>query len=261
MKNTKNKSTRTRETQNKQKTHDIRLRNTQNNCPKMMKHRGVVYREKTANFKAKPLRVISIRVSEEDAEFLKSLPNASELIREAIDEERRKQRILESKGLPSEMVPEIAQAFINYIIEMFQEDRWDLQTYTEALSGPLFDIAELTLICPNPYYPEMRSLPSWNTLDNINEVLQSKEAKQFIMKIKAKVYYKGALEQYHINENVEPLDADELEIVRKIYDEAKTMLADAYRKTFHKLPPNDWHLTIIDGRPNHEHARLHYKLP
>jgi hypothetical protein len=99
MKNTKNKSTRSCEPKNKQKTHDIRLRITQNDCPKMMKHRVVVYREKTATFKAKPLKVISIRVTEEDAEFLKSLPNASELLRKAIDEEKRRQSKLESKGL------------------------------------------------------------------------------------------------------------------------------------------------------------------
>jgi hypothetical protein len=41
---------------------------------------------------------------------------------------------------------------------------------------------------------------------------------------------------------VKPLDADELETVRKIYDEVKILLGNAYHKTFHKLPSDDRHL-------------------
>lgn len=86
--------------------------------------------------------------------------------------------------------------------------------------------------------------------------MQSKEAKAFIQQIKDKVI------QHHNDKTINiSLDADELEIVRKIYDEAKILLGNAYRKTFHKLPPDDWHLTIVDGRQDREHARLRYKLP
>jgi hypothetical protein len=258
MENTKNKSTRSCETKNNQTTHDIRLRNTQNRCPKMMNHRVVVYREKTANFKAKPLRVISIRVSDEDAEFLKSLPNASEFLRKAIDEEKRRQAKLESKGLPLEIVSEIAQAYTNHEIQLLQDDKWDLEWHSERLSDSLFDISQLTLDCPDPYSLNKESivLPESMYLDEICEGLQSKEAKAFIQKIRDKVI------QHHNDKTINiSLDADELETIRKIYDEAKIMLAEAYRKTFHKLPPDDWHLTIIDGRQYRDHDRLRYKLP
>lgn len=261
MKNTKNKSTRSREPKNKQKTHDIRLRNTQNSCPKMMKHRVVVYREKTANFKAKPLRVISIRVSDEDAEFLKSLPNASEVLRKAIDEERRKQRMLEAKGLPSEIVTEIAHAYVDHVIQWMQKGDFELQAYTETLSSSLFDIAQLTLDCPSPYSSnkELACLPGSMWLDEVCEELQSKESKAFIQRIKNKIEYGDPFGERRTK--VTPLDADELETVRKIYDEAKILLHEAYRKTFHKLPPDDWHLTIVDGRQYRDHDRLRYKLP
>ncbi len=218
----------------------------------MMKHKLVVYREKTANFKTKPLRVISIRVSDEDAEFLKSLPNASEFLRKAIDEEKRKQCMLESKGLPSEIVHEIAHAYTELSIRYLQKDDYDLKWHNETLSQALYNIAQLTLDCPNPHHPNSLSYPY---LDEIVEKLQSKEAKAFIEGIGEKVVYNGPKIE------VKPLDADELETVRKIYDEAKMLLEKAYRKTFHKLPPEDWYLTITDGRGYHEHDRLRYKLP
>jgi hypothetical protein len=260
MKNTKNKSTRIRETKNKQKTHDIRLRNTQNNCPKMMKHRVVIYRERTANFKAKPLRVISIRVSEEDAEFLKSLPNASDVLRKAIDEERRNQRMLSEKGLPVEIVSEIAHAYVDSEIEWMEKGDFDLRTYTETLSSTLLDIAQLTLDCPDPFSKnkEVPFIPGSMSLDEFCEELQSKEAKAFIQRIKSKIEYGDPFGERRTK--VTPLDADELETVRKIFDEAKELLQEGYRKTFHKHPPNDWHLTIIDNLHG-EHVKLHYKLP
>lgn len=225
-----------------------------------MKHRVVVYRERTANFKSKPLRVISIRVSDEDAEFLKSLPNASEFLRKAIEAEKRRQCMLESKGLPLEIVNEIAQAYTKHEIQLLQEDRYDLQWHNERLSDSLFDIAQLTLDCPDPYHPN-NPMPCFSSyyLDEISEDLQSKEAKAFIQRIKNKVIHEGPFGER--KNKVTPLDADELETVRKIYDEAKILLEKAYRKTFHKLPPDDWHLTIIDGRQNREHDRLRYKLP
>ncbi|GEM_PF-6495723 len=208
--------------------------------------------------KAKPMRVISIRVSEEDAEFLKSLPNASELIRKAIDEEKRKQRMLSEKGLPLEIVSEIAQAYTKHKIEWLQDDNLDQKAHSETLSSPLLDIAQLTLDCPNPYSSnkELACLPESMSLDEFCEELQSKEAKAFIQRIKDKII------QHHNDKTINiSLDADELETVRKIFDEAKMLLQEGYRKTFHKLPPDDWHLTIIDGRAFHDHNRLRYKLP
>ena len=96
----------------------------------------VIYREKTADFKSKPLRVKSIRVSEEDAEFLDSLPNASEFLRKAINEEKRKQLALNSKGLPLEMVHEIAEAFVECEIRWMQKDDVNLHRQNESLSNP-----------------------------------------------------------------------------------------------------------------------------
>jgi hypothetical protein len=141
-------------------------------------------------------------------------------------------------------------------------DTWDMQTYTESLSSPLFDIAQLTLDCPNPYSSnkELACLPESMILDEFCEELQSKEAKAFIQMIKSKIEY-GDFPFGDRRTKVTPLDADELETVRKIYDEAKMLLQEGDRKTFHKLPPEDWHLTIIDGRQGCEHARLRYKLP
>jgi hypothetical protein len=99
--------------------------------------------------------------------------------------------------------------------------------------------------------------PIETELDDILDSLYSKEVKAFVQKIKDKVI------QHHIDKAVSiSLDLDELEIVHKIYDEAKMMLEKAYRKTFHKLTSEDWHLTIIDGnRQVREHDRLRYKLP
>jgi hypothetical protein len=226
-----------------------------------MEHKGKVYREKTAIFKDKPLRVISIRVSDEDAEFLKSLPNASEFIREAIAEGKRRQAKLESKGLPSEIVSEIAQAYTKHQIQWLQDDNYDLQCHSEGLSGPLFEIAQLTLDCPNPFSSNKESvaLPESMYLNEVCENLQSEEAKSFIQRIKNKKVYSGPFGERKTE--IIPLDADELETVRKIYDEAKMLLEKGYRKTFHKLPPEDWHLTIIDGRQERKHVRLRYKLP
>jgi len=39
------------------------------------------------------------------------------------------------------------------------------------------------------------------------------------------------------------LDVDELVAASKLYDEAKALLENACRKRFHKLPPDNWHLT------------------
>ena len=88
------------------------------------------------------------------------------------------------------------------------------------------------------------------------EKLHSKESKAFVQKI-GEISNKLLDDQlYPVNEikpatsETKPLDEDELETIRKIYDEAKIMLEQAYRKTFHKLPPNDWHLTITDTNAN-----------
>jgi hypothetical protein len=256
MKNTNDQSTRTCESSNNKKPQHTRLRNTQ--PPKMMKHRVVVFREKIANFKEKPLQVISLRVSEEDAEFLSSLPNKSEFLREAIAVEKQRQAMLSSKGLPLEIVSEIAQAYTNHEIQRFQDERYDLNWHNERLSDPLFEIACLTLDCPSPYSSnkEVAAFPESMFLDEICEDLHSKEAKAFIQTIKAKVV------QHHHDKTVNvSLHTDELETVRKIYNEAKIMLEKAYRRTFHKLPPDDWHLTIVDGRQYRERTRLRYKLP
>ena len=252
--------TRTRELNKQQNPLHTRLRNTQK-TPRMMTHRIIVYREKTASLKGKPLQVISIRVSEEDAEFLRPLPNASEFIREVIQAEKLKQAMLSSKGLPLEIVDEIAQAYTKHYIEWIKKDDYDLERYTESLSESLFDIATLTLDCPNPHYPNIRALPSWNELDNLYEELQSNEAKSFIMKIKNKIYEKGAFGQDKLKESIELLISDEIETIHKIYDQAKSLLENAYRKTFHKLPPADWYLTTTDGRQGREHTKLRYKLP
>ena len=236
---------------------DLRLRNTTHKKPpKLLKHRVVVYREKTANFKDKPLRVISIRVSEEDAEFLHSMPNASEFLREAIATEKRKQATLETKGLPSEIINEIAQEYTNYQIQLLQSDKYDLDWHNERLSDSLFNIAQLTLRCPNPYYPNSIAYPSPIELETVIESLQSKEAKAFIQRIHDLIIHR-----HDDVSTIKPLDEDEYATLRKIFDEARLLIEKAYRKTFHKLPPDDWHLTTIDGRANRDHERLRYKLP
>jgi hypothetical protein len=258
MKQTNNNLTRKRELNDDEPTRNLRLRNTTpKKFPKMMKHRVVVYREKTATFKDKPLKVISIRVSEEDAEFLHSLPNASEFLRDAIATEKRKQATLETKGLPSEIINEIAQAYTNYDIDLLHSDKWDLDWHNEHLSDSLFNIAQLTLRFPNPLRQDgsiMYPLPS--ELEQVIEELQSKEAKAFIQRI-----YDIIIHRHDDVSTIKPLDEDEYAIIRKIFDEAKLLLEKEYRKTFHKLPPDDWHLTTTDGRQKREHDRLRYKLP
>jgi hypothetical protein len=49
--------------------------------------------------------------------------------------------------------------------------------------------------------------------------------------------------------------------MHKIYDGAKTLQEKAYRKTFYKHTPQDWHVTVVDGRSFSEYDQLSYKLP
>ena len=200
--------------------------------------------------------VFSLRLEEEDIEFLRSLPNASEFIRQSITEEKRKHRTLDSKGLPFEIIHEIAEAFTKWTIENFRNDDWDLETQTSHLSTPLFNISALTLTCQNPYIQnESIVIPS---LEPDHLEVQSAEAKAFIQKLNSKIETNGF--DYCGAKIKEPLNEDELETVRKIYDEAKMLLEQGYRKVFHKLPTADWHLTIYDGRNGNE-GRLRYQLP
>jgi hypothetical protein len=215
----------------------------------------VIFRQVSHALKERPKIVFSMRLSEEDIDFLHSIPNASEFIRCAIEEEKRKQRMLEAKGLPFEIIHEIADTVLKTRLQDFKDERLDLDWHTKRLSDPLFTIAKLTLKCPDPYSSSAESitLPSF---DDLIEELQSKEAKAFIQKLKDKVEYDD-----FIVSTIKPLDEDELETVRKIYGETKMLLEQAYRKTFHKLPPDEWYLTIIDGRSYDLKGRIRYQVP
>jgi hypothetical protein len=132
----------------------------------------------------------------------------------------------------------------------------DLETVNQTLSGPLYRIAQLTLNCPDVFSPSYIGYPIIYSLEDLIEELHSKEAKAFIRKIKDKVV------QHYDDKTLEiSLDADELETVRKIYDEARILIEKGYRNVFHKLPPDDWYLTIADERGFNKHVRLSYKLP
>jgi len=217
----------------------------------------VILREVSRASNSKAKVVFSLRLEEDDVEFLRLQPNASEFIRLAINEEKRKQRMLGSKNVPFEAIHEIAEQFTKNTIERFYEDlgNWNLQTHTEHLSSPLFKIAQLTLKCPNPFHETEEPIAPIYELETLRDELQSKEAKAFIQTIRDKIEdSSNSVNAYELK----PLTEDEIETVRKIYDEAKMLLEQGYRKAFHKLPPADWHLTIYDGRNN---GRLRYKLP
>jgi hypothetical protein len=228
----------------------------------------VILREVSKSLKNKAKVVFSLRLEEDDVEFLRTLPNASEFIRQAVETEKRNQRMLETKGIPFEIIHEIAEHFTKKKIEDLNDkelDNWNLQMHTDYLSHPLYRIAELTLTCPNAYFPGRdEPLIPVSTLDGLIEDLQSKEAKGFIQRIRDKIktnpnpFNPASYDPFNPVSSVEPLDDDELETIRKIYDEAKMLLEQGYRKAFHKLPPADWHLTIYDALKD---RRLCYKLP
>ena len=219
------------------------------------KYYARVYRE-TAR---KPKIVFSMRLSEEDVEFLRTLSNASEFIRDAISQERRKRRMFEAKGLPYEIVHEIAEA---YVKNQFDEDEEpDIEWWNRCLAWPLHNIARLTLMMPDPVHSERINFPLTDSLGSIIEYLQSKEARDFIHKIKTNVEqatnpYSGFVDVRP--EKIKPLTEDELDIVRKIFDEARDLLEQRYRRVFHKLPPEDWYMYFQDGSTG---DKIRYKLP
>lgn len=201
----------------------------------------------------KPKMVFSMRLSEEDIEFLRSLTNATEFIHVSIEEERRKRRMMEAKGLPYEIIHEIAEYYVKnclYVPEdpnYRQPKEWDEKTWLFHMQHTLFRIAQLTLKVPN-YYTDGRSvlLPA----TEIIEELQSKEAKDFILTIKE-----------NVEQGMQPLSEDVLDIIRKIYEEAKFLLEKEYRKNFHKFPPADWHLYVDLSRGRGAEDIIHYKTP
>jgi hypothetical protein len=219
----------------------------------------VILREISRYPKNKAKVVFSLRLEEDDVEFLGTLPNASEFIRQAIAEEKRRQKMLESKGLPFEIIHEIAEAFVDWHLKWFKEPDCDLQRVNFMLSDPLFKISELTLTCPMPFSPNGNlSIPHTFELDQLCEDLHSNEAKAFIQKIISKIDYENPCKLIAIGS----LDKDELETVRKIYDEAKMLLEQGYRKAFHKLPPADWYLkTYSFNNSLAKMEELSYKLP
>lgn len=201
----------------------------------------------------KPKMVFSMRLSEEDVEFLRSLTNATEFIHVSIEEERRKRRMMEAKGLPYEIIHEIAEHYVKNCLDVPEDpnivplEEWDEKTWLFHMQHTLFRMAELTLKMPN-YYVDGKSISSPDT-DIIDE-LQSKEAKDFIKKIKE-----------NVEQGMQPLSEDALDIIKEIYEEAKFLFEKEYRRHIHKLPPGDWHLYVDLGRGRGSEDIIHYKTP
>ena len=230
-------------------------------------NRTVILREVSRIPRIKAKIPYSLRVYEDDVEFLRTLPNASEFIRQAIEGEKRNQRMLGTKNVTFEALHEIAEHYIKHGIELFKEEDY-LERLSPNISYPLYHIAELTLACPEPYHSTGKPTIPISELDVLIEELECKEAKAFIQRIRSKIkanYYSySAFEPPMVDWIInppfvtEPLDTDELDVVRKIYDEAKMLLEKAYRKAFHKSLPEDWHMTIRDGIKS---SWLRYQLP
>jgi hypothetical protein len=197
--------------------------------------------------------VFSMRLSEEDVEFLRSLTNATEFIHVSREEERRKRRMMEAKGLPYEIIHEIAEYYVKNCLDVPEDpnivpmEERDEKSWLLHMQRTLFRIAELTLKMPN-YYTDGRSvsLPDTDVIDE----LQSREAKDFIKKIRE-----------NVEQGMQPLSEDVLDIIKKIYEEAKFLLEKEYRRNFHKIPPANWHLYVDLGRGRGSEDIIHYKTP
>jgi hypothetical protein len=217
-----------------------------------------VYREKAH----KPKMVMSFRLTESDVEFLETLKDKSDFIHEAIEAEKRKRLMLEGKGLPYEIVREIAEGFIHRSI-LYIDDEQDfsdeIEFWNQRMGDVLFHIATLNCKTPSPWHPEQIVYPHLEDLTYLLDGLQSKEAKDFVSKIKANVEQaldKEAVSFCVLPEKLQPLTEDEIETVRKIFDEAKDQVEQKYRRLFHKLPPEDWHRYVF-----REDGKRRFKLP
>jgi hypothetical protein len=212
--------------------------------------------------------VFSVRLSEEDIEFLREQRNASEFFHVAIEEEKKKQR-MSGGAFSYEIVNEIAEAYVKDKVSTMTEREDDQEGWKYGMQNTLYNIASLTLKLQCPISPNKAQLeiPSVEEMDDLLERLQSKEARNFIQTMRTKV--EQAWEKVfcgrRINpEKIAPLTDAELDLVKKIHDEAKYQLEKQYRKTFHKLHPEDWHLYITDTWMNRNPdygKRFRYNLP
>jgi hypothetical protein len=218
-----------------------------------------IYREKAS----KPKGVYSVRVSDEDAEFLKTFHNMSELFHDFLEGLKNEERKLESKGIPIEVIKEVAEAHVKIFMESHERRRdlnlakgWEeedaLELWNNGMGSVLLDVAALTLKTPSPFWPEKIMYPGDEQLDDVLLHLQSREAKAFIQKIKDNVSH---------SEKLTPLTEDEINIVRKIFDETKHTLEVQYRRKFHLLPRELWHQYVTDWRKPTQPRKLRYQLP
>jgi DNA-binding transcriptional regulator GbsR (MarR family) len=233
-----------------------------------------IYREKTT----KPKGVFSVRVTDEDYEFLKTFDNMSDRFHDFLEELRNEQRTPEAKG-----AKEIAEAHVRIFIERrdgslhgegakrrqkyagkgwIEED--EIIVWNNTMANILLDVASLTLKTPNPYWPESILYPNDEELEDLLSHLQSKEAKDFIQKIKDNVSQIEITDPHSV-EKITPLSEDELNLVRKIFDETKYLLEQEYRRKFRERPPEAWHRYITDERKvikeDEKPKKLEYQLP
>jgi len=220
----------------------------------------------------KPKVVYSIRISDEDDELLKSYDNVPELFHNFLEELKSERRTLEAKGTPIEIVKEIAEAYAKIFIEKGEsrkrlniekgwEEEDELELWNNSMSGVLLDVAELTLKTPSPFTPASIYYPNNEQLEDVLSHLQSKEARAFIQKIKDNIDHATIAGGLFLPEEIVPLSEDEIDLIRKIFDETKYLIEQQYRKKFHKLPPEDWHVYITDSRKPAEPKKLRYQLP
>jgi N-methylhydantoinase A/oxoprolinase/acetone carboxylase beta subunit len=194
------------------------------------------------------------------------LKSTSEFIHSSIEEEKRKQRGL---GYSHEIISEIAETYVREF-ERLYEDRRDMEQekgkeipteqemWNQRMSDVLLRISTLTFKAANPFGKDVPLMyPSNDDLEEILGNLRSKEARDFIRKIKANLDEAIAMSFMHPTFN--PLSETDIEIIRKIWDEAKYQLEKRYRQLFRCLPPEDWHTYIIDTA--HYKKKLRLKIP
>lgn len=229
----------------------------------------IIIRERTG----KPKTVFPVRLSEEDLQFLQTVRNASEFFHQAIEEEKKKQRMA-GGAFNYELVKEMAEAIVKDkvsamlgIKEGQRRTEEDEEGWKHGMQNVLYNIASLTLKLRSPLSHNKGELeiPSLGEMEYLLEQLQSKESKDFIGKIKANIEQarQEVIGGIHVTpERIVPLTEAEMNLVRKLYDEAKYQLEKEYRKNFHKLPPEGWDLYVTDWASGQDYGKeLRYKLP